>query len=119
MQSAALLLEQTGCDAIMIGQGAMGSPWLFRQINAYLPDTQGCCRSQAFLTSVWPLCCATLTAPFNTRRAHRHDGGATMPPTTPRDCGAAPVPPPICQMSHFEELAKLAAEIIRRMQNDF
>ena len=40
VQSAALLLEQTGCDAIMIGRGAMGNPWLFRQINAYLTDTR-------------------------------------------------------------------------------
>ena len=40
VQSAALLLEQTGCDAIMMGRGAMGNPWLFRQINAYLTDTR-------------------------------------------------------------------------------
>ena len=28
-QDAAALFEQTGCDAVMIGRGAMGNPWIF------------------------------------------------------------------------------------------
>ena len=35
-RSAAALYEQTGCDLIMVGRGALGAPWLFSQINAYL-----------------------------------------------------------------------------------
>ena len=35
-QSAGKMLEETGCDAIMIGRAARGNPWLFRQICAYL-----------------------------------------------------------------------------------
>lgn len=35
-QSAAIMLEETNCDLIMIGRGALGSPWVFSQINAYL-----------------------------------------------------------------------------------
>lgn len=34
--SAARLIEQTGCDAVMIGRGALGNPWVFAQINAWL-----------------------------------------------------------------------------------
>lgn len=34
--SAARMLEQTGCDAVMIGRGALGNPWVFQQVNAYL-----------------------------------------------------------------------------------
>ncbi len=37
-QSAAVMLEKTNCDAVMIGRGAMGNPWVFQQINAYLND---------------------------------------------------------------------------------
>ncbi len=30
------VLERTGCDGIMIGRGAHGRPWLFREIHHYL-----------------------------------------------------------------------------------
>lgn len=35
---AAKMYEETGCDFIMIGRGAMGKPWLFSMINNYLYD---------------------------------------------------------------------------------
>ena len=37
-QSAAVMLEKTNCYAVMIGRGALGNPWVFQQINAYLND---------------------------------------------------------------------------------
>lgn len=37
-QSAAIMLEKTNADAIMIGRGALGNPWIFRRINAYLSE---------------------------------------------------------------------------------
>ena len=36
--AAAHMLEQTGCDAVMIGRSAMGNPWIFQQINAALQE---------------------------------------------------------------------------------
>lgn len=30
------LQEQTGCDAIMIGRGSLGNPWIFSEVNAVL-----------------------------------------------------------------------------------
>ena len=36
--SAAALYEQTGCDLVMVGRAALGRPWVFRQIEAYLQD---------------------------------------------------------------------------------
>ena len=30
------MLEQTGCDYLMVGRAAMGAPWIFKQINTYL-----------------------------------------------------------------------------------
>lgn len=37
-KSAAEMYEKTGCDFILVGRGAMGDPWLFSRINAYLTD---------------------------------------------------------------------------------
>lgn len=34
--SAARMLEETGCNYLMVGRGALGRPWVFSQINAYL-----------------------------------------------------------------------------------
>jgi len=35
-EAAAKLMAQTGCDAVMIGRAAMGNPWIFAEVNAYL-----------------------------------------------------------------------------------
>ncbi len=37
-QSAAQMLEYTGCDALMIGRGALGNPFVFAKINTYLNE---------------------------------------------------------------------------------
>ena len=36
--SAAKMLEDTNCDFLMVGRGAIGRPWVFQQINAYLNE---------------------------------------------------------------------------------
>ncbi|WP_409229408.1 tRNA dihydrouridine synthase DusB [Gudongella sp. SC589] len=35
-QDAIEMMDRTGCDGVAIGRGAMGNPWIFRQINQLL-----------------------------------------------------------------------------------
>ena len=35
-ESAKRMYDYTGCDFIMVGRGAMGNPFIFREINHYL-----------------------------------------------------------------------------------
>ncbi|PYG88212.1 nifR3 family TIM-barrel protein [Ruminiclostridium sufflavum DSM 19573] len=37
-EAAKRLFEETGCDAVMVGRGAQGNPWIFNQINKYLEE---------------------------------------------------------------------------------
>ena len=37
-QKAKAVMEQTGCDFVMVGRASLGNPWLFAQINAYLEN---------------------------------------------------------------------------------
>ena len=32
--SAMAMIEETGCDFVMIGRGALGNPWIFRELEA-------------------------------------------------------------------------------------
>lgn len=36
IETAKYMLEYTKCDAIMIGRGVLGNPWLIKEINTYL-----------------------------------------------------------------------------------
>lgn len=113
VQSAALLLEQTGCDAIMIGRGAMGNPWLFRQINAYLTDTRVLPEPGIHERMAVMLRHIDRTIQYKGERTAMMEARHHAAYYTKGLRGGAGFRRRICQMSHFEELAKLAAEIVK------
>ena len=40
-EKAKAILEQTGCDGVMIGRAAEGNPWIFREVVSYLENGTG------------------------------------------------------------------------------
>ena len=36
--SAKKMLDETGCDAIMIGRASLGNPWIFKQVNEFIEN---------------------------------------------------------------------------------
>ncbi len=43
-EKAQTVLEETGCDGIMIGRAAQGNPWIFKQIHHYLNTGTHCAK---------------------------------------------------------------------------
>lgn len=37
-RDAVLMMEQTGCDAVMIGRAARGNPWIFKELACWFKD---------------------------------------------------------------------------------
>lgn len=39
-QDAKRMFDETGCDAIMIGRGSLGNPWLFKRVRHYIENNE-------------------------------------------------------------------------------
>lgn len=115
-QSAAIMLEKTGCDAVMIGRGALGNPWVFSQINAYLDE----CRvlppptvTQKMVTMLHHIeKIIEYKGEYTAMREARHHAAYY----TKGMRGGAALRKEISSYEHFEQLQELAFRIVKENQ---
>ena len=112
--SAARLIEETGCDMVMVGRGALGRPWVFSQINAYLdhevilPDPPVIERMRVMLKHIEALC-QYKGERVGIREARKHAAWYTKGLH-----GAANYRARIGLISSIEELQQIALELIEK-----
>ncbi|MBR3150209.1 MAG: tRNA-dihydrouridine synthase, partial [Eubacterium sp.] len=115
-QSAAIMLEKTNCDAIMLGRGALGNPWVFSQINAYLDE----CRVLPAPTVTQKMAVMLrhiekiieYKGEYTAMREARHHAGYY----TKGMRGGAALRKEICTFEHFEQLEELAFRIAKEQE---
>lgn len=112
-QSAAIMFEKTNCDAIMIGRGALGNPWIFRRINAYLnecrvlPDVSINEKMVVMLKHIQKI--IEYKGEYTAMRKARHHAAYY----TKGIRGGAALRKEISTFEHFEQLEELAYKIAK------
>jgi tRNA-dihydrouridine synthase len=76
-EDALLMVEQTGCDMVMLGRGAIGNPWVFGRIEALMagrevPPPPGLRGKIALAVRHLRLCIAEKGLPIGIREMRRH-----------------------------------------------
>lgn len=113
-KSAAELMEKTGCDMVMLGRGALGRPWVFSQINAYLdnevilPEPPVTEKMRVMLKHIEKLC-EYKGEQIGIREARKHAAWYTKGLH-----GAANYRSRISLISSIEELQQIALELIEQ-----
>ncbi|NMP36957.1 MAG: tRNA dihydrouridine synthase DusB [Clostridiales bacterium] len=106
--SAARMLEETGCDFLLVGRGALGRPWIFSQINAYLghesviPEPPASERMRVMLCHIQKLC-EYKGEYIGIREARKHAAWYVRGTR-----GAAAVRSEISNLESIEQLAEIA-----------
>ena len=112
-QSATVMMEKTGCDALMIGRGALGNPWLFAQINAYfdecrvLPPPTVTQKMVTMLKHIQKI--IEYKGEYTAMREARHHAAYY----TKGIRGGAALRKEISSFEHFEQLEELAFKIVK------
>lgn len=115
-QSAAIMLEKTNADAIMIGRGALGNPWVFSQINAYLsecrvlPEPSTIEKMNVMLKHIQKI--IEYKGEYTAMREARHHAAYY----TKGMRGGAKLRAEISKYEHFEQLQELSYRIIKEME---
>ena len=109
--SAASMIEETNCDLIMVGRGALGCPWVFSQINAYLdheriiPDPPVTEKMRVMINHIKKIC--EYKGDFiGMREARKHAGWYTKGLH-----GGARYRQELCSIESIEQLQEIAYRI--------
>lgn len=117
--SAANMIEETNCDGIMIGRGALGNPWIFQQINAYFGE--GTIIPPPSLTEKMTVMLRHIKDTINLKGEHtamleaRHHAAYY----TKGIRGGAAIRKEISTLQTYEQLQELVVRIVKEHQNDF
>lgn len=117
-QTAAIMLEKTNCDALMIGRGALGNPWIFSKINAYLdecrviPDPTLIQKMNTMLKHIEKT--IEYKGEYTAMREARHHAAYY----TKGMRGGARLRAEIGKYEHFEQLQELAYRIVKENEYD-
>lgn len=110
-ESARRMLDETGCDFLMVGRGALGSPWVFEAVNSYFegktftePDIQG--KMQVMIRHI-ELICKYKGERVGMREARKHAAWYIKGIR-----GAAAFRQQVGTLSTMEQLKELAEQII-------
>lgn len=115
-QSAAIMLEKTNADALMIGRGAFGNPWVFAKINAYLsecrvlPDPSTIEKMNVMLKHIQKI--IDYKGEYTAMREARHHAAYY----TKGMRGGAKLRAEISKYEHFEQLQELSYRIIKEAE---
>lgn len=115
-QTAAIMLEKTNADAIMIGRGALGNPWVFSRINAYLsecrvlPEPSTIEKMNVMLKHIQKI--IKYKGEYTAMREARHHAAYY----TKGMRGGAKLRAEISKYEHFEQLQELSYRIIKEAE---
>lgn len=115
-QSASIMLEKTNADAIMIGRGALGNPWIFSKINAYLdecrvlPEPTVLQKMTVMLGHINKI--MEYKGEYTAMREARHHAGYY----TKGMRSGAKLRAQISKFEHFEQLEELAFNIVKEYE---
>lgn len=115
-QTAAIMLEKTNADALMIGRGALGNPWVFSRINAYLsecrvlPEPSTIEKTNVMLKHIQKI--IEYKGEYTAMREARHHAAYY----TKGMRGGAKLRAEISKYEHFEQLQELSYRIIKEAE---
>ena len=110
--SAKKLIDATGCEAVMVGRGALGRPWAFEQINAYLergeiiPEPPVEFRMEVMLRHI-DLLCEYKGEKVGMLEARKHAAGYMKGIR-----GAASLRREICELTTKDDIKQIAEKVV-------